>query len=1295
MKHKVSRTKVFTIIGSMLLLIYILCILITRGQIVYPYMFSNILDSFMDFFNSMDETIYRDPYSRGVIYPPLCYIIYYLFLRMIPHSQVVDIFRERKFSPTGMKLFQIPIVLYVLLLLIAVFITIFLLNKALGKKIKEKYHLIFLLCFSIPFIFVYERGNIVLISLIFSMIFFIFKDSSNKLLKECSLISLAISAGIKIYPAIYGLLLLKEKRYKDSIRTMSYGILFTFVPFLFFSGKIYNIISLLRNIKNTTTDFSGNRIAYLINFSAVLKVLLSFFSNNKILIYYTISFVISFLIIGGIISFFVIKNRTKNILILTCFIVGIPGFSYLYVSIFMIIPFILYILDESFRKKKEDWAYLFLFIFIFFPIPLDMLFLKESLYYYENMSLGTLQIGLSILLLALLPIFEAIIYVIKEFKQGLSIKLKLAFILSFFSIFIFFYKTISTFEKSIIIRNEMFLKKQNDKFVLNSGIDIYIEDNMKILTVNKINSIMIKDVELYKYEDVIYNLKNSENNCMIEKKYLDKLISHDISAFKYILNTKLLFEKEDDNYIYFKNMKGSHIYSRKNILIFYDKGFNNNFGTYRSTLKIFNPYSSNYKYSIEASIFISDVNKNLKIFWNDLCETNYLLISNSTKIEKTISLKEGLNYIKFDTNANDLRDFSERYSKKFILENIEIKSNSIFNYLGKNKLDLNDILFFIDNNVSLPIDLTKLNSVKYDLDYATQNSKSIIISYNIFRKILEKDFTKFSNLLKSNYVCKAKSEELIYLEYKEKPFFDLNNIILFNDFEFFLLKKENELNNIKIFCPYEKFEFQYTLDFYSQKIGSSIKIKYKESEKKFVFNNNHLTINNSIEVNNEIVELDLIISDKNEVKLNQALLLNVSNSIEEFIANDIEKNFELIIDNNDFYKLFENKNFVISLDIFFDFLLKDKKYIDLIKENYFLYSISGKYASFEADINSKKLLDYYNLGKLPIYYSNFLGKEKKYYGEKFDILIFNYYNVELVVNGFLEVSKTNSFEIDLKIKQEDSERNYLVNEYNNIIKEKFILKPGINKIEIYRNDNNIEKLTRDNLSYEIKPLFLMEDKLETFMRNNGIITERNIFFVEKDLRESSNFFYEQSIYEIEKWGNIFDYEDVIKFIRDQKKDFIMSINKFRDLSENKNFMNLIKDNYIYNFNNDDLVSYKYVQLLTEEQKNKFFIHFWDGVRTNIDGERLYKYQSIRFFVFNPHIGDEVVNVSFNLKNETLLNDKTRFLLKGNGIIKSFYIENGNFIEINNLKLNKGLNEFEISFDNIDDTFIIKNMKIYK
>ena len=81
-----------------------------------------------------------------------------------------------------------------------------------------------------------ERGNSAYIALALLIAALLLRDSPQPWKREAALILIALAAGLKLYPAVFGLLYLKEKRWREAARLVAYGLLFFFVPFVFFGG---------------------------------------------------------------------------------------------------------------------------------------------------------------------------------------------------------------------------------------------------------------------------------------------------------------------------------------------------------------------------------------------------------------------------------------------------------------------------------------------------------------------------------------------------------------------------------------------------------------------------------------------------------------------------------------------------------------------------------------------------------------------------------------------------------------------------------------------------------------------------------------------------------------------------------------------------------------------------------------------------------------------------------------------------------------------------------------------------
>ncbi len=340
------------------ILIFFLNGLITRGNNFYNIFFiPSQNDSFMDFYNVLYSTFYG-PYSQNSIYPPFPLMIFRFMLRLVPYNIAAEGPSVIRASQSG----QIVFLFYLLITLFMFFVLIMEIKKGLRL---EKYLFTFLILLSGPFLFQFERANIIFLALLFLIIFVFFKDSKNRLVREFALLSLAISAGIKIYPAVFVILLLKEKRFKESLRVLLYGLALFIFPF-FTIGGINQLPILIKNVFLTTDETTKWGFGYMVNVQNTVRIFFGFlgnFSDKVIIIGRALSLIV---LVLGLVMAFVTKIRWKALAILTILMVVVPSVSYEYTLIFMLIPLIVF-LDREEKENRIDYLYLFCFFLIFMP----------------------------------------------------------------------------------------------------------------------------------------------------------------------------------------------------------------------------------------------------------------------------------------------------------------------------------------------------------------------------------------------------------------------------------------------------------------------------------------------------------------------------------------------------------------------------------------------------------------------------------------------------------------------------------------------------------------------------------------------------------------------------------------------------------------------------------------------------------------------------------------------------------------------------------------------------------------
>lgn len=221
----------------------------------------------------------------------------------------------------------------------------------------------------------------------------ILKDSDSKIKREIALILIAISAGLKIYPAIFGLLYLVEKRYKEAARLVVYGVLFFFVPFLFFGG-IDGIMQFVTNL-TTVNRYEGNlytiqgfvhllyfKISGATELTQGIRTL-----GNVLAMFYGI--------IAVLMAIFN-KEYWKKILFLSGMMIIFVPSSYPYTTIYLTVPF-LFFLKEMKEQKMHCWyAVLFGLIFTIMALPSSLFIQLFDL----SFAYGIRYIALAVMLMS-------------------------------------------------------------------------------------------------------------------------------------------------------------------------------------------------------------------------------------------------------------------------------------------------------------------------------------------------------------------------------------------------------------------------------------------------------------------------------------------------------------------------------------------------------------------------------------------------------------------------------------------------------------------------------------------------------------------------------------------------------------------------------------------------------------------------------------------------------------------------------------------------------------------------------
>lgn len=335
---------------------------ITHGESWSSIFFHDSLDTGMDFFHSIEYTRGRSPYELfETLYPPLANLFFYILYRLVPFwqsRQWTNTFYDgvaARGTKIDLRVWQPTMILFMLFIIIASMLFLFLAQKLLTKlSYSNLVSLCILLSYSI--LYAFERGNIIIVSMLCSIIFIQYKDSKNKIVQELALIALAISAGLKIYPAALGVILLYDKQYYKAMRTVLYGIAAFILPVFVFHegingiGQFFNILtSFSSSSEFSTSGYSFDRLI-----STIVVIV-----NPNIHTSYTNDFFVDILpkfnllfSLATILCGFSMKKKWQQILS-CCLAIIIIQPQGVYTLVYLVIPLLFFIYEEQTISKKN------------------------------------------------------------------------------------------------------------------------------------------------------------------------------------------------------------------------------------------------------------------------------------------------------------------------------------------------------------------------------------------------------------------------------------------------------------------------------------------------------------------------------------------------------------------------------------------------------------------------------------------------------------------------------------------------------------------------------------------------------------------------------------------------------------------------------------------------------------------------------------------------------------------------------------------------------------------------------
>lgn len=362
---------VYVVLFYIFLSLLVMRIIITNGMVLRNVLWTDQLDTGMDFFNSIICTKDAEPYTRfKTLYPPLANMFYYLIYLCVPENITVnwnvDYTNWTSLRGTGFdaRIWQVPSFLFIVYNLIVGISTI----NLFRKTIYDYSDLLgYALLFSSGMLFAWERGNIIIATMLL-VLYFVLNYKKDAIKKEFALISLSIAIGLKLYPVVFSLLLLKRKMYKEFLRVVLYSAVLVLLPLVLFGGLdgLYVWIDVVRGFGAGANVNIG---AYFYGFIQIVMYFAKSFedliSNPDFLNWLRLCVGIFTVVLLS--CFWNTKEEWKEYLVLSLILVLAQQNSPMYNTIFFLIPFIFFINKEDMITKDNLWYFVF-FVIWFVPM---------------------------------------------------------------------------------------------------------------------------------------------------------------------------------------------------------------------------------------------------------------------------------------------------------------------------------------------------------------------------------------------------------------------------------------------------------------------------------------------------------------------------------------------------------------------------------------------------------------------------------------------------------------------------------------------------------------------------------------------------------------------------------------------------------------------------------------------------------------------------------------------------------------------------------------------------------------
>lgn len=342
--------------------IYLLVNLLTRGAYFSSYFSADWSDTFMDYFNMLENVRLGDPYYADANYPAINFLILKLLFHFVPRESLVAASSPRD-EAMALRALMPAMLPFIILCLACLFVISLCVRRLLSDRdVSTQNWAVASVLLSGPVIFLLERGNLLLIALCFLMLFFAFWRSERAWQRVLAVIALSLASALKLYPAAFALLLIADRRWKDFILAVVLGLLFLIVPFFVFDGA-HAIQAFVKGIQSSSTTFFGLGGNY--SLSNIVGIACGFFGVSA---FGAGAPAIQALgIILPLMAFMLSKRTWERALAIGIMTLWVPSFSYTYALTLLLPAFVLFLGTHEELDAKRRIAVALCFVVTLSP----------------------------------------------------------------------------------------------------------------------------------------------------------------------------------------------------------------------------------------------------------------------------------------------------------------------------------------------------------------------------------------------------------------------------------------------------------------------------------------------------------------------------------------------------------------------------------------------------------------------------------------------------------------------------------------------------------------------------------------------------------------------------------------------------------------------------------------------------------------------------------------------------------------------------------------------------------------